>query len=203
MIPILIHTLLIPPGTKLEADHWNAVFENKKAAYLPERKETPGNEFCEFPEDGNFPEFGITGFTTTETVFLIEDATDFNPFSFGHRTLNSWAVEYINEGDNQEFSNNIRAIFEDIQRLLKPENKNQRPAAGSQKPQESPILKPELVWTTREEGGFNPDEKTPFPASILTLWRVHSSRDWESGIEEIDELSYQGPASVVIAPKIG
>lgn len=48
------------------------------------------------------------------------------------------------------------------------------------------------VWETLPNISLELGKKIPYPIQFLTVWDVQSSRDWESGITEIDKFTFRG-----------
>lgn len=207
MIPIHIEIVIFPPGTKLWSPEEVKTFQHQEntiksglllctsnlgwfedalAFYLPDSGETlEKSSREEIDELGSILELKIVEGVTTETIFMVAGAHDTADFNQGYRTQESWAVEFMAEGNHDEIKEQVQRLYEDALKL----------STETWEKEKQPSTKIDILdLTNPEKRGYDPEIKKPYPIKFLTLWSVETSIDWETSITEVERFHYEGPA---------
>jgi hypothetical protein len=185
--PIHLHTKLLPPQTEVwKLDGFctpreREIFEAALAVYLPD------TEKCFLPQEnkdtlapeanGNLPELGIQKGITTQTIFVIEAASDNADMAKGRLASSSWAVEFMEADNFAALKKEIRAIYEATLRIAsEPEKDTMAPCEN-----------------------YQPQRKEPYPVAILTMWETKTRKDPESETDEIQEWIFKGVGQTILA----
>jgi len=191
MIPIQIHAEYIVAGTKIkiseapdplsgtyglsgayslssacELEHYHG-FHLPEMGGLPAQNATnrqAGHCIVEDMENGNIPELFVENGIATRDIFAVALNSDQSDLCHGFRHRGSWAVEFMNESDMADLEENLTAIYTALRPII--------PEAELQK------LREQKNWG--------------YPIEALTMWKTITSRDWESGITDVDGFVFEG-----------
>lgn len=168
MIPIHIYASIIPAGVTVARPQPSDILFSNWAGTISKSMacmavgEAPLEIEPEFDENANLPELGIVAGIATKELFVISHISDVCDFTQGHRQIESWASAFIGECP-EILRENMPAILVDF-----------------------------LTQSAKACDPYDPEKKMVHPIVALTMWKEETSRDFESGIDELETIHYCG-----------
>jgi hypothetical protein len=145
-----------------------AVFETAAILYVPILKK------CVEVGNDDWPEDLTTGLLTAD-VLMIEHLGEVNPHS------THWGVDYMSEGGWEDVKNaapELHAIVEGSRLHWEATEKERRGRGARSAP-------------------LRDLDALSYECEFIGLWEPETSRDWESGHEDIDAINFAGEGTIV------
>jgi len=175
---------IIPEGTKVGFKPQETKFitpmdlpldEILCALFTKGKEPIPNTEF-EFEENKSCPELGIVDGVTTQELLILWEVSQSIENQHGYFQPD-WIQEWWNEEDYAGLRKSLPAIWEDIKEMVTPNPK-------------------EIAFWGHKKRGYNPDKKNIYDWTMLTKWQAITWKDFESQIEELEDIEYRGSADI-------